>query len=227
MGSTRRDPNEAAARTGAPVRSTPRPGVVTLITGCMFSGKTTELLRLLRRVPPDRRVVVKHACDDRYERDAVVSHGGDAVPARRIVRPEDIPTHVTAHTRFVAIDEAHFLGQPLPAVVQTLAAGGVDVVATALDRSSWGTPFPVVDALRALADRHIHRQGTCARCGAAATHSQRLTPILDGRMIGGADSYEPRCAACWTPPPEDPSVVMSGIAGEPTAPRSDRSEPRP
>jgi thymidine kinase len=80
----------------------------------------------------------------------------------------------------------------------------MQVLLTALDRDSWGRVFPVVERLRAIA--HLVREMTtfCARCGGLAERTQRLTPILDRSMVGGPESYEPRCLQCWKPPPEFP-----------------------
>lgn len=103
----------------------------------------------------------------------------------------------------VAIDEAHFFTMELCNVIQTLRAREVDVIVTALDRGSWGQRFPVVDRLLELADERVQMFAVCARCGGRAEWTQRLTPIIEGRLVGGPEAYEPRCANCWHAPAEE------------------------
>lgn len=179
-------------------------GHILLIYGCMFSGKTTELIRRLEGLGAEEVAAFKHAIDRRYRTDAIVSHGGLAIAAQALAMAEEMPMHVAPGVRVVAIDEAHFFGDALVAVIGELARAGKRVVVTALEPDSWGRPFRVVAALRRVADDVVFRTATCARCGATADRTQRLTPIMNGQLVGGAESYEPRCVQCWTPPPEAP-----------------------
>ncbi len=175
-------------------------GLLTLLTGCMFSGKTTELLR---RVAAAGSVqVFKHAMDDRYRRDAVVTHTGELTDAEVVRGADEIAAKVHAGTRLVAIDEAHFFEIELCTVIDTLRSRGVDLIVTALDRGSWGQRFPVVDRLLELADECVQKFAVCAQCGGRAEWTQRLTPIIEGRLVGGPEAYEPRCARCWHAPRE-------------------------
>lgn len=182
-------------------------GTVTLIGGCMFSGKTTELLRRLRACPPDATMVFKPVIDRRYRADAVVTHGGLAIPAISVRSADDLSSRLHSRIEIVALDEAHFFEPDLADLVGRLASDGVSVLLTALDRDSWGGPFLVIERLLALADEAIIRHATCARCGENADRTQRLTPITEGNMVGGAESYEPRCRSCWHPPPEPPPLI--------------------
>lgn len=194
-------------------------GHLTILTGCMFSGKTTELLRRVAATPVGSVRVFKQAMDDRYRRDAVVAHTGEMADAEVVCGAEEIAAAVFAvravaenppqsplakggGKRLVAIDEAHFFEIELCVVIETLRASGVDVVVTALDRGSWGQRFPVVDRLLELADERVPMFAVCARCGGRAEWTQRLTPIVEGRLVGGPEAYEPRCAKCWHKPPE-------------------------
>lgn len=181
---------------------TPPRGTLTLITGCMFSGKTTELLRRLDSFPPATCVTAKHVIDGRYATEFVVSHGGLARPAAVIRSARDLVDQVDDATRLVAVDEAHFFDADLVRVALLLRDRGIDVAMTALNRDSWGEPFEVVEALSGLADETIHKLAQCAGCGGRADLTQRLTPIIDGNMVGGAESYQPRCRACWSAPAE-------------------------
>ena len=185
-----------------PSASAPVPprGSLTLILGCMFSGKTSELFRALTHFEPQSIRVFKHVIDNRYDPDSVVSHGGKAMPAVRIASAEEIPALIGGDISWVAIDEGHFFDRSLADVAESLTRRGVRILVTALDRDSWSKPFLVVDQLRLVADREILLFATCASCGARADRTQRTKPIVNGQMVGGPESYEPRCAPCWEPP---------------------------
>lgn len=179
----------------------PPRGRLTVIQGCMFSGKTTELLRRLDCSPPGETAAFKHVADNRYRDDAIVSHGGKAHPAVGLDDAASIPGRVRDRTKLVAIDEGHFFGPSLAECSRALTGRGIDVAIALLDLDSWGRPFPVAAELAAMADEPILKHAVCARCGGIGERTQRLTPIIDGNMVGGAESYQPRCRACWTPPP--------------------------
>lgn len=175
---------------------------VTLIFGCMFSGKTTALVKRIQRMEPASRVAIKHAADRRYADRAIVTHSGLTVPAHCVMMAHEILGLVTEETSVVAVDEAHFFDTSLVTTIDTLARRGIDTILTSLEPDSWGVPFPIVAELRALADESIFKTATCAQCRARADRTQRLTPIVDGNMVEGPGCYEPRCQACWKPPPE-------------------------
>ncbi len=179
-------------------------GTLTVISGCMFSGKTTELLRLLAEHPSRSVLAFKHVSDQRYRSDAIVSHAGLARDAVPIASANELLNLAAGEDRVVGIDEAHFFDEQIVDAIRTLMERGCDVLVTALDRDSWGRSFRVVDRLVALANAPITKVAVCAQCGATAEHTQRTTPILGGDMVGGAESFEPRCAGCWHPPPEQP-----------------------
>ena len=171
----------------------------------MFSGKTTELLRRLDEYPCGKALAFKHVIDTRYSASAIVSHGGKASPSIVVADADDIERHVTDKLEMVAIDEAHFFDPSLVDVVARLAERGLDIVLTSLQPDSWGRTFPVAERMLAIADEPIVTTATCARCGAVADRTQRLTPIIDGQMVVEPDNYEPRCRNCWQPPREPPS----------------------
>jgi len=178
--------------------------VVELILGCMFSGKTTHLLRRIRQETSGCVATFKHRIDDRYCPDSIVAHNMDRVSSIVVGGAAEIPQWLGEQTRLVAVDDAHFFDEGLVALCRSLARRRVSVVMAALDRDSWGRPFPVIEELRASVGSTTVKYSICAQCGAVADCTQRLTPILDGRMIGGPESYEPRCRACWAPPPTAP-----------------------
>ena len=182
-------------------------GITTLIAGCMFSGKTRELLRRLRCHRLDRGMAFKHVIDFRYRKDAVVTHDGDHIPAVPVTDGREIIEKVRDGLEIVAIDEAHFFERGaggLVDAVESLAKRGIHVVLTGLDLDSWGRPFVVMERLAEMVDEPIVMHASCARCGGLANRTQRTTPIINGQIIGGPESFEPRCETCWSPPPEPP-----------------------
>ena len=189
--------------------SSPRQGALTLITGCMFSGKTSELLRRIAAVRPSESLVIKHAADDRFCASQIVSHAGEAIPARTVFLAEEILSHVRSQTRSVFLDEAHFFDAGLIDVVSWLTLSGMDMVLTTLEPDSWGVSFPINQRLRQFADDCVEKTASCAQCGSAARFTQRLTPILGGRMVVDPSNYEPRCESCWRPPLEDRDRVIA------------------
>jgi thymidine kinase len=178
-------------------------GRIELIHGCMFSGKTVDLLHRLRTRGPDRVRAFKHRRDDRYSNREIVSHAGDRFEATLVRTAEEILQFVTGDEELVGIDEGHFYDDRLPDVCRTLAARGIDVVVTSLDPDSWGRPFPVIEALKHVADVVSLRTAVCASCGKSANRNQRTTPIVARNIVGGPEAFEPRCEECWSPPPED------------------------
>lgn len=184
-----------------------RPGTITFICGCMFSGKTTDLLRRLAELPAGSSMVFKHVIDRRYSNDAVVSHDGETWPAVAVATAGEITPRLSSGIKTVAVEEAHFFDAHIVDVVRELASRGMSVIVTSLDRDSWGRPFPIAQQLGALADEPIVKRAVCARCDAVGSRTQRLTPIIDGDMVGGPESYESRCETCWRPPPEPPPAA--------------------
>jgi thymidine kinase len=166
----------------------------------MFSGKTTELLKRLDNAGPAHVVAYKHEIDTRYQTDAIVTHNGKEFPARLARQANDIADPLPTATQVVGIDEAHFFCTELLRVVSSMTKAGIHVLVTALNVDSWGNPFPVVQQLMDMAAESIVLDATCSQCGGVAIRTQRLTPIIDGNMIGGAEAYQPRCLPCWTPP---------------------------
>ena len=190
-----------------------RRGFITFICGCMFSGKTTELIRRISRYSTSKTVAIKHEIDTRYSETDIVSHAGKAYPARVVAEARQISAHLRDDTEIVALDEAHFFDENLVEVTLQLATRGIDVVLASLHPDSWGKPFPVGERLRAIADEPITLFATCARCGETADCTQRLTPISGSNMVGGAESAEPRCVKCWTPPATcAPRLTRSAVA---------------
>lgn len=186
-------------------RSPQRDGWVEVICGSMFSGKSEELLRRLRRASIARQkvVVVKPALDVRYGTSCICSHDGRDWEAVCVQRSDEILlVPGVEEADVVAVDEAQFLDDELPHVVQFLADRGKRVIVAALDQDFRGEPFGPVPAVMAVAEFVDKLQAICARCGAPASRTQRL---LDGHpagehdpliKVGGMESYEARCRRC-------------------------------
>jgi thymidine kinase len=181
-------------------------GWIHLITGCMFSGKTDEMLRLIRRaeIAGRRVLLVRPAMDDRTQAGSVESRSGVTYQARAVANSNEIPPLVTGErASVVAIDEAQFFDDGLPAVAELLAAEGRSVLISGLDQDFLGRPFNSMPTLLALADEVTKLTAICTVCGAEATRTQRMVggrpaaaddPLI---VVGGMndDRYEARCRA--------------------------------
>jgi len=184
-----------------------------VITGCMFSGKTEELIRRLERVRIAKRdvLLLKPTIDDRYGSHAVVTHYGREFGAYELEPGTETLESLTTlvgedrldHVDVVAFDEGNFYSDKLPALCQQLVAMGKRVIVAGLDLTFAEEPFGAMPTLMALADRVDKLHAVCVKCGAVATRSQRL---IDGHpaptdgpviQIGGAETYEARCRTCY------------------------------
>ena len=177
-------------------------GLIHLICGCMFAGKTTELLRILNDVPPEQLLTVKHCKDQRFCSATISTHDGKHHDAVTVRSSDEIFAHVGDRISVIAIDEGHFYDSDLPDVCRKLAEAGKRVIVTALDRDMWGLPFDTVERIRKLAGVVCVKRAVCANCGQPADRTYRKTAIVNRNLVGGAADFEPRCQACWSPPPE-------------------------
>ncbi len=180
----------------------PTSGIIELIAGCMFSGKTTAMLHLLREETADTILVVKHAKDKRYSRCQIVTHDGDGCEAAIAISSQDILDQVADRTQVVAIDEGHFYDDDFPEVCKKLADAGKRVIVTSLDLDMWGQPFQTIEKVKGYAGVVRIQRAVCAACGLPATRTHRKTPIVNRNLVGGSADFEPRCESCWSPPPE-------------------------
>ncbi len=170
------------------------------ICGPMFAGKTTELIRRLveARSSACDAVAIKPALDTRYAMHELVTHAGARLRARAVVDADEIAAAVGAAT-VIGVDEAHFFGAPLTAVCRALAASGRRVIVAGLEFDHFGETFEPFPSLLRCADEVTRLVTACARCGAPATHTQRLIASEARIAVGGAGDYEARCAACFRP----------------------------
>ena len=189
------------------IRTQPqRGGWLEVICGPMFSGKSEELIRRLRRaeIAGQRALVVKPALDDRYDVGHVVSHAGATMRAVTAEASVDIP-RLTAGYDAIGIDEVQFLDDGVVEAIEQLVSRGSRVVAAGLAQDFRGLPFGSMPTLLCVAEFVDKLEAVCHRCGGPATMTQRL---VDGRpapfggetiQVGALDSYEARCRACFEP----------------------------
>ena len=177
-------------------------GWIEVVTGCMFSGKTEELIRRVRRAMYARQTVVvfKPTIDDRYADDSVGSHSGQLLRSIQIARANEIP-RLVGDAQVVGIDEAQFLGNELIDVVEKLANDGRRVIVAGLDQDYRGQPFEPIPHLLAVAEYITKNLAICTVYGNPADRSQRLIEGDARVVVGATDAYEARCRAHWSPEP--------------------------
>jgi thymidine kinase len=181
-------------------------GWVEVITGSMFSGKSEELIRRIRRAQIARQKVqiFKHKIDNRYDADHIVSHSEMKMPSQVVSTAKEILERVDQDTEVVGIDEGHFFDMSLLEVVNALADRGVRVIVAGLDQDYMGRPFEPMPQLLAVAEYVDKTLAICMRCGAPANRSQRLVAATDRVVVGGSDEYEARCRRCFQPGRSEP-----------------------
>jgi len=181
-----------------------RPGYIEVISGCMFAGKTEELIRRIKVLEFAKKnvLVFKPALDNRYSDTKVVSHGGSAVDSIVVENARQILEFVRDDTDVVAIDEVQFFDKDIMLVCDYLAKKGVRVMAAGLDTDFRAEPFGVMPQLITDAEFVTKLTAVCMKCGAPATRTQRLVngrpasyhdPII---MVGASEAYEARCRHC-------------------------------
>jgi thymidine kinase len=183
------------------VRKAPQDGWIEVITGSMFSGKSEELIRRLRRAQIARQKVqiFKPLVDNRYGDDHIVSHSEMRIASENVQTSGEILQRVHAETEVVGIDEGQFFDAGLPAVCNTLAGVGKRVIVAGLDQDYLGRPFEPVPQLLAIAEYITKTHAICVVCGDAANHTQRLVASSDRVLVGASGLYEARCRRCFDP----------------------------
>ena len=184
-----------------------RQGRIEVVCGSMFSGKTEELIRRIKRATFARQrvVIFKPQIDTRYSEENVVSHDRNAVGSTPIATAGDIIAYMRSHSKgddvfdfdVVGIDEAQFFGMELVEVCNTLADNGVRVIIAGLDMDFQCTPFGPIPALCAVADEVTKVHAICVKCGALAYVSHRLVHDQNQVLIGEQAEYEPLCRECY------------------------------
>ncbi|MBL7715101.1 MAG: thymidine kinase [Bdellovibrionales bacterium] len=199
------------------------PGFIEVICGSMFSGKTEELLRRLKRAQIGRQKVqvFKPIIDNRYSADHVQSHDASRILSRPVHHAREILDLVDDNTRVVGIDEAQFFDESVIDVAQKLAYRGIRVVVAGLDLDFMGQPFGPMPKLLAVSESVTKLQAVCMVCGGPATRSQRLSAAgnkaTDQVLVGAKDFYEARCRFCHEPDLARPEPVSPGLIQKPAS----------
>ncbi len=182
-----------------------RSGWLEVVCGPMFSGKSEELIRRIRRaeIAKQRVQLFKPMIDDRYSETEIVSHSLQRMPSAPVASSLDIIACVDDKTEVVGIDEVQFFDAGIIEVCNRLANMGKRVIAAGLDMDYMGKPFPPVPDLMAVAEYVTKQLAICMSCGAPAVHTQRLTSSRDQIVVGAQDTYEARCRRCFHPPADE------------------------
>ncbi|MBM4777366.1 MAG: thymidine kinase [Archangiaceae bacterium] len=178
-------------------------GWIEVICGSMFSGKTEELIRRIKRAlyGKQRVQVFKPGIDNRYDELNVVSHSQLKVVATPVSRPDEILQLLRPDTEVVGIDEVQFLGPDVVQVCEAMARKGVRVICAGLDQDYQGKPFEPMPQLLAVAEYITKELAICVVCGNPANRSQRLADSQERVLVGAASSYEARCRKCHVTTP--------------------------
>jgi thymidine kinase len=193
------------------VRHQPNQGWIEVVVGSMFSGKSEELIRRLRRaqIARQRVQIFKPKIDTRYGDDHIVSHSEMRIPSEVVATSRELLDKVLDDTEVVGIDEGQFFDSELPMVCNTLADRGKRVIVAGLDQDYLGKPFEPMPQLLAIAEYITKTLAICMVCGNPANHTQRLVASGDRVLLGAQGLYEARCRRCF-----DPSLsASSGASG--------------
>ncbi len=179
----------------------PTHGWIEVITGSMFSGKSEELIRRLRRaqIARQRVQIFKPEFDDRFAVAEIVSHSEMRMQSVSMGSSAELLRQVREDTEVVGIDEAQFFDRELPAVCAALADRGTRVVVAGLDTDYLGKPFEPMPHLMAIAEYVTKTHAICMVCGNPASHTQRLVASDERMLVGAAGTYEARCRRCFDP----------------------------
>lgn len=184
-------------------------GWVEVIVGSMFSGKSEELIRRLRRAQIARQKVqvFKPKIDDRYSIEQIASHSGMTHVSRPVMTAAELMAQIEDDTQVVGIDEGQFFDDGLVAAVNELACGGKRVIIAGLDQDYTGRPFEPMPQLLSIAEFITKTHAICVKCGGTANYSQRTSESTERVEVGAADKYEARCRKCFVPHSDTPTVV--------------------
>ncbi len=179
----------------------PGAGWIEVIAGSMFSGKSEELIRRLRRAQIARRKVqiFKPKIDNRYGEGHIISHSDMRIASEDLASSRDLLDRILVDTEVVGIDEGQFFDVELPAVCNTLADQGRRVIVAGLAQDYLGKPFEPMTQLLAIAEYITKTLAICMVCGSPANHTQRLVASSERVLVGAQGTYEARCRACFDP----------------------------
>ena len=177
-------------------------GWIEVICGSMFSGKSEELIRRLRRaqIARQRVQIFKPKLDSRFSEDHIVSHSEMKIRSQLVSQAREILDLLDGRTQVIGIDEGQFFDMDLAFVCNNLADSGKRVIVAGLDQDFRGKPFDPMPQLLSIAEYITKTLAICVRCGAPANRTQRLVENPDRLLVGETDAYEARCRLCFDPP---------------------------
>jgi thymidine kinase len=177
-------------------------GWIEVICGSMFSGKSEELIRRLRRaqIARQRVQIFKPKLDSRFSEDHIVSHSEMKIKSQLVGQAREIVHLLDGRTQVIGIDEGQFFDMDLIYVCNKLADSGKRVIVAGLDQDFRGKPFDPIPQLLSIAEYITKTLAICVRCGAPANRTQRLVENTDRLLVGATDDYEARCRLCFEPP---------------------------
>jgi len=183
------------------IRHQANQGWIEVIVGSMFSGKSEELIRRLRRaqIARQRVQIFTPTVDTRYTETDIVSHSEMRIPSTAAASARALLEQVAADTEVVGIDEGQFFDLELPMICNMLADQGKRVIVAGLDQDYLGKPFEPMPQLLAIAEYITKTLAICMVCGNPANHTQRLVPSEDRVLLGASGTYEARCRRCFDP----------------------------
>ncbi|MFA6909728.1 MAG: thymidine kinase [Candidatus Cloacimonadaceae bacterium] len=173
-------------------------GWIEVICGSMFSGKTEELIRRVRRAEYAKQqvLVFKPSIDNRYDSESIVSHSNMKAPSIPINEVSEIYSYLQEDTQIVAIDEAQFFDESIVGICNDLADQGYRVIVAGLDQDYKGSPFGSMPQLLAIAEYVTKNLAICVHCGNPANRTQRTVHKEEQILVGSTDAYEARCRNC-------------------------------
>lgn len=189
-------------------RQTGDAGWIEVIVGSMFSGKSEELIRRLKRAQIARQKVqvFKPVIDDRYSIEQIASHSGMTHVSKPVMTAAEMMRQIKPDTEIVGIDEGQFFDMAIVEAVNELASSGKRVIIAGLDQDYLGRPFEPMPQLLSIAEFITKTHAICVKCGATANYSQRTSESTERVEVGASDKYEARCRRCFAPPSDAPTV---------------------
>ncbi len=183
-------------------------GWIEVIVGSMFSGKSEELIRRLRRAQIARQKVqvFKPIIDKRYSIEQIASHSGMTHISKPVMTAKELMAQIDPDTQVVGIDEGQFFDMEIISAVNELADSGKRVIIAGLDQDYTGKPFEPMPQLLSIAEFITKTHAICVKCGETANYSQRTVESESRVEVGASDKYEARCRKCFVPHPDKPTV---------------------
>ena len=191
------------------IRQNGEVGWIEVIVGSMFSGKSEELIRRLRRAQIARQKVqvFKPKIDDRYSIEQIASHSGMTHVSKPVMTAAELMAQIKSDTQVVGIDEGQFFDAAIVEAVNRLADDGKRVIIAGLDQDYTGKPFEPMPQLLSIAEFITKTHAICVKCGNTANYSQRTSDSKERVEVGASDKYEARCRQCFVPHSDAPTVV--------------------